>query len=412
MYRLKNSAFNITIATVLVGVVLQFTFIRFASYGIDKSDYGNFVLLQALIAGLSAIFLQIPGQSFDRYFNSTDNKTDFINEFRSLLLIINMISIPFIVAYGFVFEKYGFEILLLIFFQFIVLNNFTLNQKAMLFNLERKKYFYLKTSEAIGKFLFPIIFYIYFQNLESLLVGILIGYIFSYLFLIIYLKSYPFAFKVNIAAYKKYFIFAYPILFVSIFSWGISFSNRYFIDYFLTTEDVAIYSLLASVAGIGQIVGQIYFLYAEPKILKIYHENVIYSFEELKKYLNYLFLVFVVLLLFAIVLPREVYTILLEKNIVFNNNYFITMLILILSIFIHILLSAYHMYFKLLRRLDLLSYVYFFAFIVNFFCNFFIQKYGIMAAAISTLLAYLTIFLLQYFFIKLILLKNKQRIHE
>ena len=55
---------------------------------------------------------------------------------------------------------------------------------------------------------------------------------------------------------------------MSIFTWGISYTDRYFIDYFLETKDIAIYAILAMVAGIGQIIGQIYFMYAETKLLK------------------------------------------------------------------------------------------------------------------------------------------------
>ena len=88
----------------------------------------------------------------------------------------------------------------------------------------------------------------------------------------------------NLENQKKYFKFAYPILFVSIFSWGISFLDRYFIEYFINTEKVAIYAILAQVAGIGQIVGQIYFLYVNPKILKMFEENQNkYSDDELTK---------------------------------------------------------------------------------------------------------------------------------
>ena len=396
---LKNRDFNITIATVVITVVLQFLFIRYASYGIAKVDYGNFVLLQTLIAGLSAMFLQIPGQAFDRFYNQQIDKVMFVNEFRTMLIGINILSVFIIILYGFIYSKFSFEVLAIMFLYFVLLNNYALNQKVFLLNMQRGKYFYLKVLEASSKFLFPIVAYFYYQTLESLLVGIVVGYLFSYAVLIYFLKGYPYTLVFKWDNLKKYFLFAYPVVFVSIFTWGISFSDRYFIDYYKSTEDVAIYSLLAMVAAIGAIVGQVYFMYAEPKILKLYEEDPHATFAMIGGYLKKLTMVFAFMSLVAVLLPKGIYTILLEKEVVYNDYYFQTMMILLVAIFINILHIAHHMYLKLLKRLDILAYVLFVALVVNLIGNMFIAKYGIMAAAISTLLAYITILVLQMVYV-------------
>ncbi len=199
---------------------------------------------------------------------------------------------------------------------------------------------------------------------------------------------------------KKYFLFAYPIMFVSIFTWGISFSDRYFIEYYLSTEDVAIYSLLAMVAGVGQVVGQIYFLYVEPKVLKNYEIDPEKTFREIASYLKKLLLVFMVLTVIALLLPKEIYTVLLEKEIVYSDYYFATMMILLVSIFINILHIAHHMYLKLLKRLDILAYIFLFAVFVNLMINTFIKDYGIIMGAVSTMISYMTILILQIVFVR------------
>ena len=326
MRRLKNKDFNITILTVGITVLLQFFFIRYASYDISKIDYGNFVLLQTLTAGLSSIFLQIPGQAFDRFYNGSKNKHTFINEFRTLLIGINLLSIVLIVSYGIIMQKFSIEIMFIVFISFLLMNNYTLNQKVFLLNLQRTKYFYLKVMEAFSKFLLPIVFYAIWGSLESLLLGIVIGYSLSYIMLLYFLKEFKFAFIVNLPNLKKYFYFAYPIVFVSISTWGISFSDRYFIEYYLGTKDVAIYSLLAMVAGVGSIIGQIYFMYAEPKILKKYEEDSEMTYRMINSYLKKLTGFFGLLLIVALVLPKEIYTVLLEKDIVENDYYFTTMM--------------------------------------------------------------------------------------
>lgn len=385
--------------TVVITVVLQFLFIRYASYDIAKVDYGNFVLLQTLIAGLSAIFLQIPGQAFDRFYNQTNDKISFVNEFRTMLIGINILSIAMIALYGVIYNKFSVEVLGIMFVYFVLLNNYALNQKVFLLNMQRGKYFYLKILEASPKFLFPIVAYFFFQTLESLLIAMVVGYLFSYVVLICFLRGYKFSIVLDFDNLKKYFLFAYPIVFVSMFTWGISFSDRYFIDYYMSTEDVAVYSLLAMVAGVGSIVGQVYFMYAEPKILKMYEEDPQSTFAMIKSYLIKLAMVFAFMLLVAMLLPKGIYTILLEKEVVYNDYYFHTMMILLVAIFVNILHIAHHMYLKLLKRLDILAYVLFVALIVNLIGNTFIAKYGIIAAAISTLLAYITILVLQIIYV-------------
>ena len=379
---------------------MQFLFIRYASYGIEKNDFGNFVLLQTLIVGLSALFLQIPGQSFDRFYNAALQKASFINEFRTMLLAINALSFFVVFLYGLVIDKFTTEILIVVFIYFVLLNSYELNQKILLLDLQREKYFYTRLLEALSKFILPIFAYIYFQTLASLFLATVIGYLIASGVIFAFLREYPYMFVVQWQNLKKYFLFAYPIMFVSIFTWGISFSDRYFIEYYLSTEDVAIYSLLAMVAGVGQVVGQIYFLYVEPKVLKNYEIDPEKTFREIASYLKKLLLVFVVLTVIALLLPKEIYTVLLEKEIVYSDYYFATMMILLVSIFINILHIAHHMYLKLLKRLDILAYIFLFAVVVNLMINTFIKDYGIIMGAVSTMISYMTILILQIVFVR------------
>jgi O-antigen/teichoic acid export membrane protein len=189
MFKLKNNGVTLSIITVFVSTLLQFLFIRYASYEIDKEIYGNFVLLQTLIAGLSTILLQVPGQAFDRFYNESDDKTNFINQFRTYLIFINLLSLLIIYIYGLFINKFSSEILFLIFILFFLLNTYGLNQKIYLLNLERKRYMYLKILEASSKFLTPIVFYFYFNSLESLILGMVLGYLFSSFILYIYIKN-------------------------------------------------------------------------------------------------------------------------------------------------------------------------------------------------------------------------------
>jgi len=395
-----NKSLLITIATVVIPLLLQFIYIRYVSYNVDKDVYGNFILLQTFISALSMIFLQIPSQAYDRFYNTSDNKVDYVNEFRTMLVFINIVSLLFIVVYGHIMQKFNIEILFLVYLYFILLNNYSFNQKVFLLNLERKKYFILKTSESGAKFFTPLVFYFYFETLTSFIGGVVVGYLISFFILMKYMKNYPFKLNIDWNHYKKYFLYAYPIVFVAIFSWGISFSDRYFIEYYSGTKDVAIYAILAQVAGIGQIIGQAYSMYVNPKVLKMYEENRNEAFKYLKQSLQLIAGIFVILGIIAYFMPVEVYSILLEKTLIMQEYYFNTFYILVLGIFFTVFQTALSMYLQLLKKLHILGYIYLVAFSINIVGNLYIKEYGIIAAAIATLLAYITIFILQFLYIR------------
>ena len=403
---LRNKSLLISILTILITVSLQLIFIRYASYSIEKIDYGNFILIQTLLSGLMLLFLQMPIQSFDRFYNQSTNKESIINEFKTIVLFLSGMSIFTIMLYGIILEKFSNELLLIVYFLFMLISYFAITQRIFLLKIERKKYLYFRIFEALSKFLLPIIFYIYFTSLKSLLLGMTIGYTISLIILSLYTQEYSIKYQINWDNLKKYLIYSYPIFFFSIFNWGITFSDRYFIEYFLSTEDLAIYGLLGMSAAIGQIFGQIYSIYAEPIILKLYETNKEEAYIQLNKYLLILLNIFIVLIIIFLILPKSIYTVLLEPKLVYDSYYFQTMLLLIITIFIGVLHTAHHMYFKLLKKLNILAYIYLIALFINLFGNLYILDYGIIAASISTLISYLVILTCQSIYISSILRKK------
>jgi O-antigen/teichoic acid export membrane protein len=178
---------------------------------------------------------------------------------------------------------------------------------------------------------------------------------------------------------------------VSIFSWSISFSDRYFIEYLSGTRKVAIYSILAQVAGFGQIIGQIYTMYVNPKVLKLYEENKKKGILYLNNMLKKLAFIFIILSFIFYLIPIDIYSILIERSLLEKSYYFWTFYILIIGIFLTVFQTALSMHLILAKKLHVLSYVHGIAFIVNIVGNLWIKEYGIIAAAISTLMAYLVL---------------------
>ena len=398
---LKNKDLKISILTVLIPLILQLVYIRYISYNVDKEVYGNFILLSSFIYGLSQVFLSIPGQAFSRYYNIAENKTYFINEFRTYLIGVNILSIFIVYNLYLIYkDRFGILIYISIYFLFVLFNNYSLNQNIFLLSLKRGKYFILKNLEASAKYILPLFMYYQFGTLESFIGGIILGYIISFIFLLSYLKETPFKIEFNLQNQKKHFIFAYPILISAIFSWSMSFSDRYFIDYYLTTKEVAIYSILAQFSGFAQILAMIYGIYVNPIILREYEKDKALALKLLKKYLKYFLIVLVTVFIFALLLPKSLLIVFIEKEVVFNEYYYNTFIILVLGVILTVYQTALSMYFVLLKRLDIHAKIFMFAAIVNLGLNFLIPEYGIIAASLSTLTAYLLLNIFIFLWIK------------
>jgi O-antigen/teichoic acid export membrane protein len=392
---IKNKALLLTILTALVPLVFQVLYLRFISYEVDKKVYGEFIILSSFIYGLSQIFLSIPGQAFSRFYNTVENKTYFINEFRTYLIIINIISIFMVYGLYLIYgDRFDVLIYILIYFLFGVFNNYSFNQKIFLLSLERGKYFILKILEASAKYLFPLFMYYKFRTLESFIVGIVLGYILSFIFLLYYVKGFPFKVEFNLENQKKYFIYAYPIVFSAIFSWSMSFSDRYFIDYFLDIEDVAIYSILTQVSAFGMIIASVYGMYINPIILKKYEKSADMAFIKLKAYLKQYVTILLLAFSCVFIIPIELFEIVIEKKIINSEYYYMTYIILFTSVLFNILQMALSLYFVLLKKLNVLAKMFFIVAVLNIIVNFFIPLFGIIAAAVSTLISYMVLVLL------------------
>ena len=381
-------------------MVMQLIYIRYVSYSIDKMIYGEFVLLQSLIVALSYVLLQIPTQAYKRFYNSAENKHEFISEFQTLVIFINLFSVVLVALYGFFFTRFDFNVMASVVVYFWLLSYFSLNRQLFLLNMERLRYLTLQILEAAAKFIIPIIVYSIYGSLESLLFGIVLGYILSVVVLRRFLRGVNFKFYINLGNLRRYLVFAYPMLFVSFFSWGITFSDRYFIDYYLTSREVAIYSILATVAGLGTVIGQIYSTYVNPQVLRDYEENKYKALRYLKQSLIILTVTFIVFGLIAVIMPQFIWTIFIESEVLDNQTNLLTLYILMASVFLTVLQTALSMYLTLLKKLKVLVMIYAIAFVTNLIGNIFIQDYGIIAAAVSTITAYLIILVIQFIYIK------------
>ncbi|MFN3018113.1 polysaccharide biosynthesis C-terminal domain-containing protein [Vibrio coralliilyticus] len=394
----KKDGLLITVLTVVLPMLVQLIYIRYASYHIDKTLFGSFVLVNTFIMGLSFVFMQIPLQSFNRFFNSSVNKEDFINEFRTLLIVINTLSGFVIFAIGSISDDYSSSFVILVVVYFILLSYASIYQQYFLLMLNRRKYFQLKISESLAKHLFPIIFYHYFGTLFSMFLGLFVGYFISIIIMLYSMRKIPFRIIVDVDNLKSYYRFALPMLFVSLFSFGIAFSDRFFIDYYLTKYEVGIYSVLSTVAGLGSVIGQIYSTYATPKILKEFEIDPRLTLNYLNRSLIALSSIFVLGFIVITIMPNFFYHLFISPEILDQKSSLPVFYLLTASVFITVIQTAMSMYLNLFKKLVYLLYFYAVGFVVNILGNFFIKDYGLLAAALSTLVSYLFILVFQLYY--------------
>lgn len=383
MNRLSKASFSVTIP-----FLLKILFLLFASRFISSNVYGEYIIVETIILLCTQVFLSIPSQAFSRFFNTNEEKT-FVNDFRNILVVINIFSLLIGLVSAYYFFEFNFLGVIIFLGYLIFNNNVNFIQQIVLIKQEHKKYFILKIFESTLRYIFPIILILLFdESLNNLLIGNFLGLGLIY---IIYFYDYgKLKFSITyIKNFKEYFIFAYPILFVSLFSWLISFSDRYFIEYYLDIEMVGKYSLLSQYSGVAQIVSSIFIVYVHPEIFKIYESNSSRALKLLSDYiLKFSFLLIFIFLLVSII-PDNIFEFFI---IGFNSNsYREIFLILTAGILLSVFQNIYSFYFILFKKLNELGFYFLIASAINIILNVGIKEYGIKMAAISTFVAYLTL---------------------
>lgn len=388
---MQNKGFIITIFTVIIPLMVQFFFVRYASYEIDKEVYGNYVLIITFTSAMSAILLTSPATAFQRYFNESSNKERFINEFRTLLIPINIIGIILIILFTSKQQRFDFTILLMVITLFFFMSSVSLNKNIILQKMRRKRFFFFELLDKFSRFLFPAVGYFITGDLKGLLSGFLIGYGILFIYSIISSGQIFYKFTFYWKKVKIYFLYSYPTLFMSLFGWIITFSDRYFIDFYNGPQDVAIYSLLSSTAGFSSILGSVYAIYVNPKIYKYYSEDKTKAVKLTLTYLKILGAIFISVIPVFFLMPKIVFTILLEKEVVYNTYYYHVLFVLVCSSLFNIYQTCVGLLFNLIKKMNVLIFIWLIAAAVNIIGNLFVSKYGIIAAGLSTAAAYFII---------------------
>jgi len=398
-----NKGIKYTLLTVIVPILLQIYFLHYISFNVPKALFGDFTVIYVFIFAIVQLFTSIPLQSLNRFYNEASCKEEYINEYRTIGLYLSVVScLSVLVMFGLYRERfslleYAYAASLL-----LILVNYAIGQQIFLINLQRVHYFYLKAAEGAAKFAIPLIFYQLYGGVDSLLLGMLIGYIISYIMFIYLGRNVKFESKLVFVNLKKYTKYAYPIVFSTVASLIITFSDRFFVDYYAGVEKLGIYSVLCQFAGFAQVIGIAYATYTTPILLKQFEESPTKALIKVKKYLLVLFLMLTLLYLIFLAVPKFILAMLVSPDIIYEQEFYLTFSLIVASVFLAVFQTALSIYFVFYKRLLIHAGAFFAVAVLNFAINFGIEKYGMIMAAISTLIAYtiLTIFIFYWVSVK------------
>ena len=389
----KKRGLRLSVLTVLIPILLQLIYIRYISYNVDESFFGDFILYISFIALLASSLFSISTAALTRYINQTSDKERLINEFLTLQFPLNLIGVVAIFFYSYYYVGKGLEIFLILSIYFVLLNRYSINKTIIFQLIKRKQFLNISVLEKIARFFFPLIIFYFFQSKGALLYGLLLGYF----LLVLYSSFFTKGFKRKIVFSRKkvkiYFLYAYPLMFISIAVWIISLSDRYFIESYIGSSEVGIYSVIAQVSGFASILGSIFTIYVQPLIFKEFSKN---KKKAMKTYMSYIqksFFVFISAYIIFLFIPRDFFTILIRPEIISEPRYYFLFHLLVLSSLLITFITILTNVFYLNNKLHILSFFWVIAAIINLIGNNFISIYGIYAVALSKGFSYIIMLL-------------------
>lgn len=138
----------------------------------------------------------------------------------------------------------------------------------------KPKYFFIFSSIQLALNLgFLLLFVVYFRlGIPGVFFGIIAAYAIPIFMLLLKLKKY-YSFELNLGFVKNCIAFSLPLLPGWLMNMYLMQSNRYFLQTFHTIEEVGLYSIGFSIAGIAAMVIGVFFLAWEPMAMKLINDK-------------------------------------------------------------------------------------------------------------------------------------------
>lgn len=375
-----------------IGGAIQFIFgyvLTFVSnYTLNSSQMGQFsyyfnlsnFIVNAVSLGLYASYIRIIGEGFD-------------NALRKLVLCCYTV-----IAILYSIICFALELYFMIPFVFLLF----FNERQYYYRSKENTKYYLLGQILRGVSLILIIFLLFiFEKIsfKNLILAVGISYFCSSVVFFFNnstvkregdLEKFSLSF-LNDIDFKKVLNISIPTYMTSIATWLLLFSDQYIIKLYYSFEDLGPYSVAVRLIVFLQIVSSLFLLYYP----KFYFKSLKASdFSKIKLVRRAFYIVFFILVLFLITFRDYLYYVLGASKFVEFSYFFIY---LVIAEMFRILASINLTYLSFIYKTKYTTYTIIFVSLVNILLNFlFIEKFGIIFAAYSTLLSCFVFFVISF----------------
>jgi O-antigen/teichoic acid export membrane protein len=394
------------IPSIIIPGIIGFISIPVLTHFFSPQDYGNYTLILAIIGAVSMLtsWVYLSIVRYNIVYEKEGSSGYFYSNIIKLTVFSAIIIIILYLFFIYLFKNiytYNFKTLLLvaspILFFSIIFESF-----KQFFRARNKPEFYsiFESANKVAAFLAGIIF-VYF--LKTGVVGLLYGAIVSYILI------FPWAFIFskrgtnlrdfnNSKISKRFFLeiayYGIPLMFSNFATWVLSLSDRFIINYFFTTREVGIYSASYKIAEytVSVIIMLVVFA-GTPLLINTWEKEGVEKCRELNMKITRFFLI--------TTFPLSVFLSIFAKNIVMmltSKDYlegYKIIPIIIAGVFLLGLQQRFYAGFFFYKKTNLITYSLVLAAVLNVVLNiFFVPRFGYLAAAVTTLIAYSASFVL------------------
>ncbi|MHA1285594.1 MAG: lipopolysaccharide biosynthesis protein [Promethearchaeota archaeon] len=390
----NSNLFKLTIkyflARGLPGVINFFALLLFTRI-LSPKEYGVYAYIISIVGLVDSFVFQWIRTTLIRFIHSFRKKEKLLTtNINFIFIILSFITTCLIlIFYKFIgqdYQKYCFLIITLI----ISRSWFEIYLAKKRAILEPKKYGIAAITKAVIFIFFSWVFVKLDYGVNGVLFGLLISLLIptiifdfkeNYYFKFQYLKHY---------VLKDLFNYGFPLTIAATLRYILSSSDRLMIRYFLGEQELGKYAVTYDLAQ--QILVTIFMLIeysATPLLFKVFEEKGIKkAIEQYLKNGKFFLQLTTPLFLFLIIFRDFLIKILIGKE--FQNTAIQIFPYIIMGIFLHGIRTYFvDSFLYLIKKTSLLLYTIIPAAILNVFSNiFFIPKYGIKGAAITTIMSY------------------------
>lgn len=372
--------------------VVNFISIIIFSRLVSPSAYGEYSLLLATVTFLNSICFQWIRLSLLRYLPSSSNKDEVVSTLLFSFFLSSFICIGILLILSGVFQiPISFDLIIIGSIILILKGWLEFNLQLFTADIKPGRYGVLLSIRTSSFLLFGVLLIMLGFSGNSLIIALLLSLVLSAIISLGTLRKMKFKLveRINIIKYLKYGI---PLTLSSSMIFIVNYSDRYFIEYFLSTSDVGAYSITydfaqSSILNLMMIINLAAYPIAVKKFDQFGHKA---TSKFLFKTLKIMLLLILPLIAVLIAAPG------LVSSIIFGSEYTKASVLLMPLISVSIMmkgLSQYYFYnsFYLTKKTKKQMYVGAGIALLNVFFNYLlIPQYGVIGAVYSTLISFLT----------------------